>query len=125
MGLIPDLNDVPDLAPVEDGEYSVRVISAKEVSSDRTGRTGAMLVCQIEGQEAAENLLHKIWFPMEDDDEQKANTMWRMIKETCVGFGLGADGVDEVSEFVGCEANVKLKSSEYEGRVSNEIAAFL
>lgn len=125
MALIPNLSDIPELTPVPDGEYTITVTSAKEVTAKDSGRKGVQLGCRIEGEENAETLFHKMWFPMEEDDEAKQMILWRMVKEALLGFGLPAEGVEDVSEFMGCEATVRIKTKEFEGRYSNEVAKFV
>lgn len=118
---IPSLDEIPDLTPVDPGEYDLRVISAKDVRSERTGRTGIMLVCEIVGEENAENVFHRIWMPMESDDERKAQTMWRMMKEFIRSVGLPTDGL-ETADFENLEFSAQLSLVEQQnGRMANEI----
>lgn len=119
---IPDLSDIPEQAAVAPGEYDLRVLTAKDVKSDRTGREGVMLVCEIVGEENAQNLFHRIWFPMENDPDTKATTMWRMIKEFLDGVGLPVDGCD-TSDFENLQFSAYLNLTEdNNGRPINEIA---
>ena len=118
---IPDLSDIPELSAVESGEYDLRVIKAQDVVSERTGREGIMLICEIMGEENAQNVFHRIWMPMEGDPETKANTMWRMIKEFMSGVGLDAGGA-ETEDFMGLEFSAYLTlTKDQKGRPVNEI----
>ena len=112
MSLIPNLSDIPDLAPVNPGEYDLRVIKAQTCHSDRTGRNGVLLVCDIIGEDEALNLMHTLWFgndgQYKDDDEDKSNLMWRMIKDFLRAVGLSEDGELNVDDFDGLEFSAEL-----------------
>lgn len=99
MPLFPDTSEIPELKPVEPGEYDLRVIKAKETKSNRTGREGVMLICEIVGEDNAENTIDTMWLPMPTDDETKAQTMLRMIKERLLALGLPDDGTVELEDF--------------------------
>jgi len=99
MSLIPNLSDIPDLEPVADGEYDLRVITAKESPSKRTGRNSIMLVCDIVGEDNAQNIIHSIWLPMPSDDASKQEIMLRMIKDFVVAVGLPAEGELDIVDF--------------------------
>ena len=101
MTLIPDLSDIPDLEPVAPGEYDLTITKVIKVESNKTGRTGIKLVCNILGEDNAETLFHGMWFPMESDDKEKTELLWRMIKEFCTGLGLDtSNGLNE-EDFIG------------------------
>jgi hypothetical protein len=102
MPRIPDLSEVPDLEIQPEGEYNLRIVSAKDVISNNTGREGIMMVISNLDADNAPNIFHRIWFPMEGDDEHKANNMWRMIKELLQSLGLPTTGCDP-QDFVGIE----------------------
>lgn len=112
MSLIPNLSDIPELAPVEEGEYDLRVIKAKATSSNNTGRNGVLLVCEIVGEDTAENLMHTIWFGNDgkytNDDEDKSNKMWRMVKDFLRAVGLDESGDIELDDFNGLEFSALL-----------------
>lgn len=118
---IPDLSDIPSLEAVPGGEYDLRVISAKDVKSDRTGREGIMLICEVVGEENAQNVFHRMWLPMENDDDHKKKTMWRMLKEFLESVGLDAGNVD-TSDFEGLQFSAQLSlTKDNKGRDINEI----
>lgn len=119
---IPDLSDIPDLRPVApNSEYDLRIARAKETKSQKTGREGILLICEIVGEENAENLMHTLWMPMEGDEPHKAQTMWRMIKEFLNAIGLPTDGVD-TSDFEGMEFSAILGlEQDLSGRERNTI----
>ena len=109
MSLIPNLSEIPDLAPVADGEYDLRVITVKEKPSKNTGRNSIMMVCEIVGEDNASNLIHSIWLPMPSDDESKQAVMLRMIKDFVVALGLSSDGELELEDFEALEFSAYLE----------------
>jgi hypothetical protein len=119
---IPDLSDIPELGPVApDTEYDLRIVGAKNIQSKRTGREAALFICEILGEENAENVLHSLWLPMESDDASKQKTMWRMVKEFLSAVGLPTDGF-ELEDAIGTEFSAILSLGEDDkGRKRNEI----
>lgn len=101
MSLIPDLSAVPEQAPVAEGEYDLRITSAKEVTSSG-GRKGVLFICDIVGEDNATTLFHRLWFPFDSEDDAKKQTMWRMIKEFVVAL-TGESKEMEVADFIGLE----------------------
>jgi hypothetical protein len=119
---IPDLSDIPELEPVSPNvEYDLRVIAVKDITSNKTGREGIMLVCDILGEENAENVIERLWLPMDGDDEEKQKTMWRMIKEFLGSIGAPTDGLD-TDELKGLEFSAILgQEQDDKGRIRNNI----
>ena len=116
MSLFPDTSEIPELKPVEPGEYDLRVIKAKETESRNTHRKGVMLVCEIIGEDNAENIIDTMWLPMESDDESKAQTMLRMLKERLLALGLPDDGTVELEDFADLNFTALLDYEEQEGQ---------
>jgi hypothetical protein len=118
---IPNLSDIPDLKVVEPGEADLNIKKAKDTESKKTGRTGIMLICEFIEEDAAEALIHTLWLPMKGDDETKANTMLRMLKEFAVGIGLDADDDLETADFEGVDFTALVDIETYEGKDKNVI----
>jgi hypothetical protein len=116
MGIIPNLSDIPDKKPVEAGEYDLSIIKAKETKSKRTGRYGCQLIIQIEGEDNASNIFHTIWYgnykDFQDDDEDKSNTMWRMVKDFLRSLGLDPEEETDESDLVGLEFTADVSYSD-------------
>ena len=112
MAMIPNLSDIPDKAPVEAGEYELRISKVKETKSNRTGRYGCMLICEIDGEDNADNLFHTLWYgnykDYQGDDDEKNNTMWRMVKDFIRALGLDPDQETDESDLVGLEFSAEL-----------------
>lgn len=117
---IPDLSDIPSLEPVPAGEYDLRVTTAKDVTSAK-GRPGIMLICEIMGEENAQNVFHRMWMPQDSDDDSTKKTMWRMIKEFMEAVGLDVGG-SETEDFKGLQFSAQLSlTKDNKGRDVNEI----
>ncbi len=118
---VPNLSDIPDISPVEPGEYDLYIRQAKDTKSNDGSREGLMLVIDIQGVENAETIFDTIWFPNASDDEDKAAMMWRMIKERIIALGLDPAEENENSDFVGISFTAKLGVDTYQGKTKNII----
>jgi len=107
MSMIPSLSEIPDLAPVEAGEYDLRITKVKETKSKRTGRYGCMMMIEIEGEDNADTIFHTLWYgnykDYQADDEEKNNMMWRMVKDFVSAIGLDPEEETDESDLVGVE----------------------
>jgi len=103
MSAIPNLSEIKDLAPVNPGEYDLRIISAKDTNSKRTGRNGILCIVEIVDEDLASNIMHTLWFGNDGkytkDDADKSDLMWRMVKDFLGNIGLNRDGEVELDEF--------------------------
>lgn len=103
MPAIPNLAAIKDLAPVEEGEYDLRIIKAQDTNSKKTGRNGILCVVEIVDEDLAKNIMHTLWFGNDGkytkDDDEKSDLMWRMVKDSLESFGLSRDGEVELDEF--------------------------
>jgi len=107
MAMIPNLSDIPDRKPVEGGEYDLRITKAKETKSNRTGRYGCMLIIDIDGEDNADTIFHTLWYgnykDFKEDDDEKSNMMWRMVKDFIRALGLDPEDETDESDLVGLE----------------------
>lgn len=112
MAMIPSLSEIPDRAPVEAGEYDLRITKVKETKSNRTGRYGCMLIIEIDGEDNAETIFHTLWYgnykDYQKDDEEKNNTMWRMVKDFLRALGLDPEQETDETDLVGLEFTANL-----------------
>lgn len=118
---IPDLSNIPDVGPVPEGEYQLKIRKAKDHVSDNTGRHGLMLICQILGETNASSVFHTLWYPFETEDDDKQTVMWRMVKEFIEAIGLDASASPEAKDFEGIEFSAKLRLNTEMDRPRNEI----
>lgn len=116
MGMIPSLAEIKDRAPVEAGEYDLRITKAKETKSNRTGRYGCMLIIDIDGEDNAETVFHTLWYgnykDYQKDDEEKNNLMWRMVKDFLRALGLDPEQETDESDLTGLEFTAMLTYSD-------------
>ena len=112
MAMIPNLSDIPDKAPVEAGEYDLRISKVKETKSARTGRYGCQLIIEIDGHDNANTIFHTLWYgnykDYQGDDKDKNNLMWRMVKDFLRALGLDPEQETEDSDLVGLEFTAEL-----------------
>jgi len=99
MALVPSLSDIKDLTNMDPDEYSMRILRAMPIKSQRTGRAGMMMIVAFEDEDTAKDILHSLWYPMESDEKSKADNMWRMIKEFMQSLGLNSDDELEKEDF--------------------------
>ena len=103
MALIPALNEIKDLTPVEGGkEYDLRIIKAQK-KKFRSGRNGVSLIIDIIDEDNATNIFHNILFGNDGeytgDDEETSNNWWRRVKSFCRALGLDPDNDIEAEDF--------------------------
>lgn len=107
MAIIPNLSEIPDKKPVEGGEYDLRVTKVKEVKSKNTGRYGCMFIIEIDGEDTADTIFHTLWYgnykDYQNDDDEKSNMMWRMVKDFLRSIGLDPEEETDESDLVGIE----------------------
>ena len=112
MAIIPNLSDIPDKKPVESGEYDLRIFKAKEIKSKNTGRYGCQLIIQIDGEDNASDIFHTLWYgnykDFQGDDEEKSNTMWRMVKEFLRALGIDPEEETEEDDLVSLEFTAEI-----------------
>jgi hypothetical protein len=136
MVFIGNLDEVPELSAVPEGEYKLNV-SAADV---RTGQNAPHrpyfnIVCRIEGEENAKAVYHMIAMPIGEDDPGKQDNMRRGLKYFCqaTGFEFPADvdtedvdalkGVAEQMRGLSFEAYLRVAENN-NGEDVNEIRKF-
>lgn len=118
---IPNLSSIADLTIMPEGEYDLKVVSAKDIQNAAKDRDAIFLNCKIIGEESAKPVFHKLWLGNEADDKEKYDGMMRRIKEFAVAVGLDPDDL-ETEHFAGIEFTALLKVTNYKGEDNNEIA---
>lgn len=103
MALIPALNEIKDLEPVEGGqEYDLRIIKAQK-KKFRSGRNGVSLIIDIVDEDNAPNIFHNILFGNDGeytgDSEEDSNNWWRRVKTFCRALGLDPNNDLEAEDF--------------------------
>lgn len=112
MAMIPSLSEIPDRKPVDSGEYDLRISKVKETQSMRTGRYGCMMIIDIDSEDNADPIFHTLWYgnykDFKEDDEDKNNLMWRMVKDFLRALGLDPEQETDDSDLVGLEFTAML-----------------
>ena len=101
MGVLEnlDLDNVPELAAVAEGEHEVRITDAGALVSKTSGKNMIRLVLEIQGEPDADTIYHYVTLPQFDDDERTKNNKLRRIKEFLAAFNL--DQASEYSDWIG------------------------
>lgn len=127
MGILADLDldNVPELVVVPEGEYELRIVEAGDHISKTTGQNMVRLVLVVESEPNAENIYHYISLPQVEDDERKRNGKLRRIRDFLAAFGLPQQS--EYSEWVGATgwALVGSEVNERTGEPVNSIKRFI
>lgn len=118
---IPNLDQIADLTVMPEGEYDIKVISAKDIKNKEQTRSAIMLNCKIIGEENAKPVFHALWMGNNSDDKEKYDGMMRRVKEFIVAVGLDLNEI-ETNDFAGVEFTALLKIKNFNGEDSNEIA---
>lgn len=127
MGVLDnlDLDNVPELGAVAEGEYELRIIEAGDYVSKTSGQNMIRVVLEIVGEANAETLYHYLSLPQFDDDEKRKNNKLRRIKEFLSAFGI--DQRDEYSDWNGQTAWALLSANpdDRDGRLRNDVKRFI
>ena len=82
-----------------------------------------MLVCEIDGEDAAETLFHTLWYgnykDYTKDDDTKSNDMWRRVKDFLRALGLDPDQETDESDLKGLEFTADLSYNDGMGTDEN------
>lgn len=118
-----DLNDVPDLQLLEEGEHELRIVKTEDkVSSKGT----PMIAVQFEAvnEPNAATIFEYFTLPLEEDDERTRNNKLRRVKNMAICFSIPSM---EINSWVGCTGfcavRIEAGTDGYEDK--NRIAKFL
>lgn len=87
---------VPELEPVPEGEHQVGITKVVERLGDEaynSGREGWDVFMRVDHPNS-KTLVHRVFKPMESDDEDKANNMKRGIKRFVEAFDITSEDTD-------------------------------
>lgn len=125
------LNEVPDLTPVEPGEYRLTITSASYKEGREKGTPMVALSMDIDELEDSQTVFHNLILPTDDDEVKKGKTKRRMIKDFCDAFSINYDTMQSAVEDDDYDALVEesgsaiLVQDEFEGRVRNNVKRFV
>lgn len=118
-----ELGDDYEDKPVSEGEYEVRVVSARTGVSKK-GNPQVEIVCVIDEEPEAPAIYHYMGFPGEDDDDRqrrsKMRNITRFLKHFRVPFETSGFSPEDA---VGCTAECMVVQEAYgdDGDISNRI----
>lgn len=119
---INDLEDIQEDQPVPEGEYQLVILDCKERQNESGAIKGLLIICEIEGQTGAANVLHNMSLPLQEDDTDKVSNKLKFIKRFVNLFGVPVKGGSlNPMDFIGKRAKAFLTQEEYNGTVSNKI----
>ena len=119
---IDDMEHIVEDQPVPEGEYTLVVSDCKERNNESGELKGLLVICEIEGQTNAANVLHNISLPLPGDEAEKISNKLKFLKRFMQLFGIAAKGNQlNPQDFLGKRAKAFLTQEEYQGAVSNRI----
>jgi len=88
-----NLNDVPDLNALEDGEYELRLTSAElrtvnNAASTYNGAQFILLKFDVPSEPNSKGITHTLFLPREVDDDKDRNARLRQLKAFCDAFDI-------------------------------------
>lgn len=127
MGVLEnlDLDNVPELHAVAEGEYELRIVDAGDHVSKSSGQNMIRLLLEIQGEPDAELIFHYITLPQPDDDDRKRNAKRRRIKEFLAAFGQ--DQHSEYNDWIGATgwALIGSETDDRTGSPRNNVKRFI
>ena len=119
---INDMNDIQEDMPVPEGEYTLVISDCKERNDDAGQLKGLLIICEIEGQTGAANVLHNMSLPLPNDETDKVSNKLKFIKRFINLFNIPVKGSQlNPQDFLGKRAKAFLTQEEYNGTISNKI----
>lgn len=119
---IEDIDQIQEDQPVPEGEYNLVIIDAKEKQDESGNVKGLLVICEIEGQDNAANVLHNISLPLPGDEDTKISNKLKFIKRFVQLFKIPTQGGKlNLADFPGKRAKAFLTQEEYNGNISNRI----
>ncbi len=119
-----NLENVPELSTVPEGEYTLVCRSAEVKTSQNTGGQYISLRYEIVGEPDALPVYHVVMLPTPEDDDAKRNWRLRQLKRLFESHGCDISQPDP-EELVGKEVQAMLVVEEDEYGPQNRIKRFL
>lgn len=119
-----NLQDIPDAAIAEPGEWLVKV---ENIVSKQSKAGSAMLVLQLSFPDSpdTEHFFDNLVMPQPDSNEKATRFLLRRLKAACEAFQVdwSAEGFD-ASEFLGKEALVQVDAEVYQEETRNVVKSY-
>lgn len=127
---IPNLEDVPEIKPVMEGEYDLRItgVQTKMTKGDpaqgKLPRPMINLTLEVVGEANADVIFHSLFMPIEGDQERTRLKMLGDIKVWAEACSLPLNGLNP-QEFMNGEIKAYLIQSEWNGQTRNEVKTLI
>lgn len=124
--VVPNLSDVPEIKPVMEGEYDLRItgVQTKMTNGDpakgKLPRPMINLTIEVIGEPNADIIFHSLFMPIESDQERTKTKMLGDIKVWAEACSLPLDGLN-VHDFMNSEIRAYVIQDEWNGQVRNQI----
>jgi len=125
-----NLEEVPELAPVDDGEYIVEIRGTPRVNAGNTnGNDWKILNCVLTLPEepAALNVFYSVWLPVDADDIKTRNEKLDKYRKFLNAFGVDTSRPVNLVEMQGLRAYAILGRGKdnRDGSIVNEVRQFI
>lgn len=96
-----NVNDVPDLQALPEGEeYELRILEC-EIKTSSKGNQGIQCRFDVPSEPNSKDITHWIGIPDASADEKKRNSALRRIRDFCTCFGINTAGGIDLSDVQG------------------------
>jgi hypothetical protein len=96
-----NVNDVPDLTVLPEGEeYELRILEC-EIKTSSKGNQGIQCRFDCPAEPNSKDITHWIGIPDASADEKKRNAALRRIRDFCICFGINTVGGIDLSDVQG------------------------
>jgi hypothetical protein len=115
-------DEIKEQQPVAEGEYTLVISDVREkLDNDTQDLKGLLVICEIEGNDEAANVLHNLSFPLQSDDLEKIKNKMLFMKRFLTHFSIPFNNGIDLDTFVGKRAKCNLVLEDYQGTISNKI----
>jgi len=107
-----NLDEVPEQHPVEDGEYTLRIVKAT-LKKSKKNQDMIENMLTVEGESDAPPIFHYVMLPDDSaDDEATKNNKLRRLRTFCQCFGIDYSNGIDVEAFKGETGEAIIKTEE-------------
>ncbi len=107
-----NLEDVPDLELAPEGQNRLVIAAPPRVNSgEKNDKPWSNVSIALSAPDAqnTHRIYHTLWLPQAGDDEDRANSSKRQIKNFMIAFGIPITGPLQLENWAGSEGHAILK----------------
>jgi hypothetical protein len=121
-----DTSNVPDLKPLPEGEYEVRLLSA-EVKNSKKGDPMIEAKFDVPSEGLSDDIYHYIMLPTGSDDEKKKIRKLQNLRDFKAALRMPPTGQVDLEQFAGEKSWALLteETNEQTGKMNNRIKRFI